>query len=125
RRGRPHLARAVRDGAPARAGLALRARRGRRPLDVLRAARHLQPRGRRVPERTSAMKWCRFQSGKTVAYGIIDGTTLTEATGSPFDRYEKTANTSTWCRVNVLLRVIPHTFYAAGVNYPEHVKEMA
>jgi len=31
------------------------------------------------------MKWCRFQSGKTVAYGIIDGTTLTEVSGSPFE----------------------------------------
>ena len=28
------------------------------------------------------MKWCRFQSGRNVAYGVIDGTTVTEVTGS-------------------------------------------
>jgi len=71
------------------------------------------------------MKWCRFQSGKNVAYGIIDGTTLTEVTGSPFDSYTKTANTSILSRVKLLVPVIPPTFYAAGVNYREHVTEMA
>jgi len=71
------------------------------------------------------MKWCRFQSGKTVAYGTIDGTTLTEVTGSPFESYSKTANTSMLSRVKLLVPVIPPTFYAAGVNYREHVTEMA
>ena len=71
------------------------------------------------------MKWCRFQSGKTVAYGIIDGTTLTEVTGSPFDSYAKTSSTSMLSRVKLLVPVIPPTFYAAGVNYREHVTEMA
>ncbi len=71
------------------------------------------------------MKWCRFQSGKTVAYGIIDGTTVTEVTGSPFDSYAKTSNTSMLSRVKLLVPVIPPTFYAAGVNYREHVTEMA
>ena len=71
------------------------------------------------------MKWCRFQSGKTVSYGIIDGTTLTEVTGSPFESYSRTANTSILSRVKLLVPVIPPTFYAAGVNYREHVTEMA
>jgi len=71
------------------------------------------------------MKWCRFQSGKTVSYGIIDGTALTEVTGSPFERYTKTTNTSILSRVKLLVPVIPPTFYAAGVNYREHVTEMA
>ena len=47
RRGRTDLARAVRRGAPARPRLALRARGGSRPLDVLRAPRRVQPRGGR------------------------------------------------------------------------------
>jgi 2-keto-4-pentenoate hydratase/2-oxohepta-3-ene-1,7-dioic acid hydratase in catechol pathway len=71
------------------------------------------------------MKWCRFQSGKTIAYGIIDGATVTEVTGSPFESYAKTANTSMLSRVKMLVPVIPPTFYAAGVNYREHVTEMA
>src|SRR5258705_10436701 len=71
------------------------------------------------------MKWCRFQSGKTVAYGTIDGTTLTEVTGSPFESYSKTANTSMLSRVKLLVPVIPPTFYASGVNYREHATERA
>ena len=62
------------------------------------------------------MKWCRFQSGKTVAYGLIDGTNVAEVTGSPFESYSKTSNTTMLSRVKMLVPVIPPTFYAAGVN---------
>src|SRR5882762_8204121 len=71
------------------------------------------------------MNWCRFQSGRTTAYGIIDDTTVTEVTGSPFESYTKTATTAPLSRVKLLVPVIPPTFYAAGVNYREHVTEMA
>ena len=71
------------------------------------------------------MKWCRFQSGSTVAYGIIDGTSVTEVTGSPFATWSKTETTRPLSSVKVLVPVIPPTFYAAGINYREHVIEMA
>ena len=71
------------------------------------------------------MKWCRFQSGRTVAYGLIEGTNVTEVTGSPLESYSKTSNTTMVSRVKMLVPVIPPTFYAAGVNYREHVTEMA
>ena len=31
------------------------------------------------------MKWCQFQSGQKLDYGIIDDDTVTEVTGSPFE----------------------------------------
>jgi 2-keto-4-pentenoate hydratase/2-oxohepta-3-ene-1,7-dioic acid hydratase in catechol pathway len=71
------------------------------------------------------MQWCRFQSGQTVAYGTIEGNTLTEVTGSPFERYTKTSTTYPLSAVKLLVPVIPPTFYAAGINYREHVTEMA
>ena len=71
------------------------------------------------------MKWCRFQSGRTVAYGIIEGDTVTEVTDSPFAGYTPTSTTVGLSRVKLLVPVIPPTFYAAGVNYREHVTEMA
>src|SRR5689334_23425659 len=71
------------------------------------------------------MKWCRFQSGSTLAYGIIEGDTLTEVTGTPFDGYTRTTNSTFVSRVKLLVPVIPPTFYAAGVNYRRHVTEMA
>ncbi|HEV8142997.1 MAG TPA: fumarylacetoacetate hydrolase family protein [Methylomirabilota bacterium] len=71
------------------------------------------------------MKWCRFQSGADVAYGVIEGDTVTAVTGSPFESHTRTANTVPLSRVKLLVPVIPPTFYAAGVNYREHVTEMA
>jgi 2-keto-4-pentenoate hydratase/2-oxohepta-3-ene-1,7-dioic acid hydratase in catechol pathway len=71
------------------------------------------------------MKWCRFQSGSTVAYGVIDGSGVTEVAGSPFEAHTLTATTHLLSAVKLLVPVIPPTFYAAGVNYREHVTEMA
>ena len=71
------------------------------------------------------MKLCRFQSGQKVAYGIIDNDTVIEITGSPFENYAMTASTYPLSAVKLLVPVIPPTFYAAGINYREHVTEMA
>jgi 2-keto-4-pentenoate hydratase/2-oxohepta-3-ene-1,7-dioic acid hydratase in catechol pathway len=71
------------------------------------------------------MKWCRFQSGQKVAYGIIDDDTVTEVTGNPFESYDRTSTTHPLSAVKLLVPVIPPTFYAAGINYREHVTEMA
>ena len=35
------------------------------------------------------MKWCRFQSGQKVAYGIIDDDTVTEVAGNPLEDYAR------------------------------------
>ena len=72
------------------------------------------------------MKWCRFQSGGgSAAFGIIEGDTVTEITGSPFDAHARTSTSVPLSRAKLLVPVIPSTFYAAGVNYREHVTEMA
>ena len=71
------------------------------------------------------MKWCRFQSGSKVSFGVIDGTTVTEVTGSPFESHTKTGNSMPLSSVKLLVPVIPPTFYAAGINYRQHVIEMA
>ena len=70
------------------------------------------------------MKWCRFQSGQKVAYGIIDNDMVTEVTGSPFENYARTSSTYALSAVKLLVPVLPPTFYAAGINYREHVTEM-
>ena len=67
------------------------------------------------------MKWCRFQNGKKVSYGIIEGTRVIQVNGSPFTRYARTGNVHSLSSVKLLVPVIPPTFYAAGINYPEHV----
>ena len=67
------------------------------------------------------MKWCRFSTGGPISYGIIENDTVTEVEGSPFDSYQKTSNTHKLDAVKLEVPVIPPTFYAAGINYPEHV----
>lgn len=67
------------------------------------------------------MKWCRFQAGNKTSYGIIEEDTVVEVAGSPFDDYTRTSNTHPLGSVKLLVPVIPPTFYAAGINYPEHV----
>jgi len=67
------------------------------------------------------MKWCRFQSENKSAYGIIEEDTVVEVSGTPFGRYTKTADIYPLSSVKLLVPVIPPTFYAAGINYPEHV----
>jgi hypothetical protein len=71
------------------------------------------------------MKWCRFQVADQVSYGIIEEQTVIAVTGSPFDTYAKTSTTYPLHEVKLLVPVMPPTFYAAGVNYRQHVIEMA
>ena len=67
------------------------------------------------------MKWCRFQSGSDVGFGIIEGDNVIAVDGTPFDSYTKTSKSYPLGSVKLLVPVIPPTFYAAGINYPEHV----
>ncbi|HEY7490273.1 MAG TPA: fumarylacetoacetate hydrolase family protein [Candidatus Tectomicrobia bacterium] len=71
------------------------------------------------------MKWCRLQSGSQAVYGLIEGNTVIEVTGSPFDSYAKTTKTHPLESVKLLVPVIPPTFYAAGINFREHVTAAA
>lgn len=67
------------------------------------------------------MKWCRFTAGGATSFGIIEGNTVTEVSGSPFGSYAPTSRTHSRSDVQLEVPVIPPTFYAAGINYPEHV----
>ena len=71
------------------------------------------------------MKWCRYQTGGKISYGTIEGDMVTAVEGSPFDNFTKTSNTQPLSSVKLLAPVIPPTFYAAGINFKEHVTEMA
>jgi 2-keto-4-pentenoate hydratase/2-oxohepta-3-ene-1,7-dioic acid hydratase in catechol pathway len=69
------------------------------------------------------MKWCRFQLGQKVSYGIVeDDERVTEVSGTPFETYTVTSTIRPLNAVKLLVPVIPPTFYAGGLNYPEHVQ---
>ena len=71
------------------------------------------------------MRWIRYEANGQPVYGIVEGDMVTEVRGDPFAGYEKTATRRPLSSVKLLVPVIPKTFYAAGLNYPEHVTEAA
>ena len=71
------------------------------------------------------MKWCRYQQGGAPSFGIIEGDNVVEVSGSPFTSYTRSSNSQPLSSVKLLPPVIPSNFYAAGINYREHIIEMA
>lgn len=68
------------------------------------------------------MRWCRFKRDGKTAFGMIDeADTVTVIAGSPFENYSVTGETHALGEVKLLAPMVPPTFYAAGVNYREHV----
>src|SRR5918999_2587651 len=75
--------------------------------------------------RTTPMKWCRFQAGQDVSYGIVEDERVIEVAGSPFAEYTATRTSHPLTQVRLLPPVIPPMLYAAGPNYRGHVEAMA
>lgn len=71
------------------------------------------------------MKWCRFEGPDGPSYGIIEGEQVYPVTGSPFGSHVKAKQGLPLKKTKLLVPVIPPTFYAAGVNFREHVIEVA
>ena len=73
------------------------------------------------------MRWARYQTDDDVSYGIVsgDGSAIDEVEGTPFGECAKTGVRRSLDDVRLLIPFEPKTFYAAGVNYEEHVREAA
>ena len=72
------------------------------------------------------MRWMRFVAAGHTAWGeVADGRVL-ELAGGPFDGPPMRTGTSyALADVRAAVPFIPRTFYAAGLNYVSHIKEMA
>jgi 2-keto-4-pentenoate hydratase/2-oxohepta-3-ene-1,7-dioic acid hydratase in catechol pathway len=71
------------------------------------------------------MRWARFDQNGSPAYGVVEGEEIIPVRGSPFDAWERTGTRLKLADVKLLVPVVPPTFYAAGMNYAEHVREIA
>ena len=71
------------------------------------------------------MRWVRYEGDDGAVFGIVGGDDVEEVSGSPFDGYERTGKRQALADVKLLIPFEPKTFYAAGVNYEEHVREAA
>jgi 2-keto-4-pentenoate hydratase/2-oxohepta-3-ene-1,7-dioic acid hydratase in catechol pathway len=71
------------------------------------------------------MRWVRYEADGKTSYGILEGDQIQEVSGSPFVSYTQTGNRRALGAVKLLVPFEPKIFYAAGVNYEEHVREAA
>jgi 2-keto-4-pentenoate hydratase/2-oxohepta-3-ene-1,7-dioic acid hydratase in catechol pathway len=71
------------------------------------------------------MRWIRFTTNGRTAYGSLDGDTVREIGGEPWGAATPTGNTHRLSDVTLEIPVVPPTFYAAGINYAAHIREMA
>jgi 2-keto-4-pentenoate hydratase/2-oxohepta-3-ene-1,7-dioic acid hydratase in catechol pathway len=71
------------------------------------------------------MRWARFDDAGTPTYAVIEGGELIPVRGSPFATWERTATKIPLSQIKLLPPVIPPTFYACGMNYAGHVREVA
>ena len=71
------------------------------------------------------MRWARIEQNGSPCYAVVEGDTVIPVRGSPFEAWERTGQQLKLADVKLLVPVVPPTFYAAGLNYPEHVREYA
>lgn len=70
------------------------------------------------------MRWVRYRHGEAVGFGVLEDDTITPVEGSPFGEHRPLSRRIARSDVRLLPPVIPPTFYAAGLNYLGHTKEM-
>jgi 2-keto-4-pentenoate hydratase/2-oxohepta-3-ene-1,7-dioic acid hydratase in catechol pathway len=71
------------------------------------------------------MRWIRYSHGGRTGYGILEGDRIVEVSGDPFIGYERTGATRELKSVKLEVPVVPPTFYCVGLNYAEHIREVA
>lgn len=71
------------------------------------------------------MKWARIEVGGAVHHGIVEGETIALVEGGLFDGGKRTGQSVALADAKLLVPLEPKTFYAAGLNYAEHVREQA
>jgi 2-keto-4-pentenoate hydratase/2-oxohepta-3-ene-1,7-dioic acid hydratase in catechol pathway len=69
--------------------------------------------------------WCRFSDGKKESFGLCEGDFITEVDGTPFGEHTIGTRKFRVSEVELLVPVIPGTFYAIGSNYRTNVIESA
>jgi 2-keto-4-pentenoate hydratase/2-oxohepta-3-ene-1,7-dioic acid hydratase in catechol pathway len=68
------------------------------------------------------MRWVRYEHEGTTHYGILEGERIAEVGGAPWDGPAQTGRTLALSAAKLLPPVVPPTFYAAGINYRQHIE---
>jgi 2-keto-4-pentenoate hydratase/2-oxohepta-3-ene-1,7-dioic acid hydratase in catechol pathway len=71
------------------------------------------------------MRWARFDDNGTPTYAMVEGEVLLPVSGTPFGAWEKSGAPRPLAEAKLLIPVVPPTFYACGLNYAEHIRQVA
>ena len=71
------------------------------------------------------MRWVRIEHNGEPVHGIIEGDQVALTSGNLYENPQKTGETVPLAGAKLLVPIEPVTFYAAGLNYLEHVLEQA
>lgn len=71
------------------------------------------------------MRWARVEHARDTLYGIVEDDRIELVDGDPFEGWERTGSVLALADVKLLVPVIPRTFYAAGLNYVDHITAQA
>ncbi len=71
------------------------------------------------------MRWARFDNNGTATYGIVEGDSIQPVSGTPFGEWKKAGASVKLADAKLLIPFEPQTFYACGLNYAGHVREVA
>ncbi len=66
-------------------------------------------------------KYARYEAHGEIAYGIVEGDTVTQITAAPYENYQITDHTHPLSDVKVLAPVVPSKIVAIGLNYRSHL----
>ena len=71
------------------------------------------------------MRWIHFSHDGHAAYGILEGDIISETRGDIFSDWARTGRSFRLAEVKIEIPLIPRTFFCAGLNYVDHLKEAA
>ncbi len=71
------------------------------------------------------MRWAKIEWRGEISYGIVEGDEVALVDGGLFDGGPRTGQKAPLEQVAFQVPLIPRTFYAAGLNYVDHVIEQA
>ena len=71
----------------------------------------------------SATKYCRFQVGDTIAYGVVEGDQIRQLAGDLFGEFTQTSKMHSLKEVTLLVPSNPTHVFAMAGNYKSHLGE--
>ncbi len=66
-------------------------------------------------------KYARYEAHGETAYGVVEGDTVKQLTGPPYEAHEVTDHTHALSEVKLLSPVVPNKVVAIGLNYKSHL----